>query len=179
MLKILCKYTLPIHNSYKIRRDTRIPASHSHDREREGWIRNPKVLSSSSRIINLMPESVEKPQGISFNSISILIPMPTVVGVCPVLYTECCVPEARLSISRVLRLWLRQAEINTQHSYSITDAKKFQTMLHLVCKMIGKKETRLVSYLLARPSIFPPSPMVIYTGADWSLTGEQSPLIIL
>ena len=92
--------------------------------EREGWIPNPKVLSSSSsRIINLMPESVEKPQGISFNSISILIPMPTVVRVCPVLYTECRVSEARLSISRVLRLWLRQAVNNTQHTYSITDAK--------------------------------------------------------
>lgn len=36
--------------------------------------------------------------------------MPTVVGVGSILDAERRVPEARLSISRVLRLWLCQAE---------------------------------------------------------------------
>lgn len=36
-----------------------------------------------------------------------------------------------------------------------------------------------LAYLLARPSMFPPSPMVMYTGADWSLTGEQSPFMMV
>lgn len=35
------------------------------------------------------------------------------------------------------------------------------------------------AYLVAKPSRFPPSPMVIYTGADRSFTGVQTPFTIL
>jgi hypothetical protein len=35
------------------------------------------------------------------------------------------------------------------------------------------------AYLVAKPSRFPPSPMVMYTGADWSWIGAQIPFTIL
>jgi len=35
------------------------------------------------------------------------------------------------------------------------------------------------AYLVAKPSIFPPSPMFMYTGADRSFTGAQIPFTIL
>jgi hypothetical protein len=42
----------------------------------------------TSRIINWVPESVEKPKGIGFNSVTILISVPTIVSMCSVLYVE-------------------------------------------------------------------------------------------
>lgn len=35
------------------------------------------------------------------------------------------------------------------------------------------------AYLVAKPSRFPPSPMVMYTGADSSFIGVQIPFTIL
>jgi len=35
------------------------------------------------------------------------------------------------------------------------------------------------AYLVAKPSRFPPSPTVIYTGADWSFIGVQMPFTTL
>jgi hypothetical protein len=42
----------------------------------------------TSRIINWVPESVEKPKGIGFNSVAILISVPAIVSMCSVLYVE-------------------------------------------------------------------------------------------
>ena len=37
----------------------------------------------------------------------------------------------------------------------------------------------MLSYLVANPSRFPPSPIVMYTGADWSRIGLQIPFTML
>jgi hypothetical protein len=36
-----------------------------------------------------------------------------------------------------------------------------------------------MSHLLARPSMLPPSPIVMYTGAEGSFTGALSPSVML
>jgi hypothetical protein len=37
----------------------------------------------------------------------------------------------------------------------------------------------IFTYDIAKPSRFPPSPIVMYTGADRSLTGMQLPFVML
>jgi hypothetical protein len=46
------------------------------------------MVTMMSGIINWVPESVEKPKGIGFNSVTILISVPTIVSMCSVLYVE-------------------------------------------------------------------------------------------
>lgn len=46
----------------------------------------------------------------------------------------------------------------------------------LVCDQ-KKKVKKTYSY--TSPSRFPPSPIVMWTGADWSLTGSHKPLLML
>lgn len=40
-------------------------------------------------------------------------------------------------------------------------------------------EFSMLSYLVVKPSMFPPSPMVMYTGADWSCLGMHRPFTML
>jgi len=62
-------------------------------------------------IINRVPKSVEKPKGITLNSITILISMPTIVSMCPILYVKNCMSKAGFSKCWVHRLWLCVAAI--------------------------------------------------------------------
>lgn len=51
------------------------------------------------RIIDWVPVSVVKPEGIRFHRIRILVSVPAVVGMGSVLDIENCVPETRFPIS--------------------------------------------------------------------------------
>lgn len=61
------------------------------------------------RLILWLPVSVVKPERVRFHRIAVLVPVPAVVGVGSVLDIENRVPEARFTVSWVLRLRLSHA----------------------------------------------------------------------
>lgn len=69
------------------------------------------LLSSlrGCRLINWMPESVEKPHWISFNGISIVVAVPTVISMCPVLDIENGMTKTGFTICWIRWLWLGHA----------------------------------------------------------------------
>ena len=52
-------------------------------------------------------------------------------------------------------------------------------MLDMLSSVNSSHKDRLINYLVERPSLLPPSPTVMYTGAFMFGTGEQFALVML
>lgn len=129
----------------------------------EGW-------TSTLVLIWRSPAPVVEPHRISNPRITILISMPSVVGMRSILDLKDGVAKACFSESWVARLWLCHTAYTIDVRKSINKKWKFE---------YSRRQLPGISYLVARPSRFPPSPMVIYTGADSSFTGWHLPFTIL
>lgn len=115
-----------------------------------------RSLGVVQRFIRRLPVSVGEPHGVSRHSVAVLVAVPRVVRVRPVLDVQDGVPEARLPEGRVARLRRRHAAL-----YIF-----FSQQLHMMsCQRSGTENSwwkrKKDSYLVASPSWFPPSPMVM------------------
>lgn len=113
--------------------------------------------SRSGVLIDRVIESVVEPHTISFHSIPIIVPVPSVVGMCSVLDVEDGVAEAGFSVRRVHGLRLGHAvprDIIDALALGMITSSEYS-------KLLGFQPEERVIYLVASPSMFPPSPMVI------------------
>lgn len=124
------------------------------------------------------PKSVEKPIGISLNSFTILISVPGIVSMCSVLYVKNGMSKASFSECRVSWLWFCIAATQIMFISDIASWNKTRKQSRIVHKSI-KDSCMERAYMVAKPSMFPPSPMFMYTGADSSSFGVQIPFVIL
>lgn len=132
-----------------------------------------RASSSAGGVVNRVPVSIVKPERICFHSKPILVSVPAVVSMGSILDIKDGVPKAGFSISWVLGLRLCHAAAKFTQSGQYDSAEEKRQAIQWTLNR--KFKFSRISYLLAKPSIFPPSPMLIYTGADWSCIGVHLP----
>lgn len=118
-------------------------------------------LGGVGGVVRRLPVPVREPHGIGGHRGAVLVAVPGVVRVRPVLDVQDGVPEARLPEGRVPWLRLRHAAVFREQSQK-------QIFGQEMVKCAGRWTSRtrigagLVSaYLVASPSWFPPSPIVM------------------
>lgn len=119
---------------------------------------------------------------------------------CWVIGLRLCVAETNKNMYHVIKpLWLFPIswkynlvmEITGSAYYSSNKALLWRYLIHQhfykktklfgvrIAREINQKNGLRMTYFAARPSMLPPSPIVIYVGADGSTLGVQMPLVML
>jgi hypothetical protein len=106
-----------------------------------------------------LPVLIVQNKCISWHFFPIIIAVPMVECVCPVLYLQCRVPITGFSESRVIWLWISKPAGWMQHLFRTTIGSFPECRIPPPPPRRADFQFCSFSYLSARPSWFPPSPI--------------------